>query len=199
MPAYAHEEARPGEREPGPGVGERLTRVIELSSLANGQATASDDQDLLDVDDILGADDAALEVGLGVGGLLGDGGADGRGREAALLDQLGGPRLRQQLGVGGGGGGGADGGQGTARHGGGQAACLAEQSRCSAGQLGRESHDWGGSWREASSRRTNAGLRAPRVRSVAGRRRGTRGGGQLWVDWNQRLARAAGREGKTAS
>ena len=42
------------------------TRVVKLSRLANGQAAASYDEDLLDIDLGQGLDRAAGKVGLGV-------------------------------------------------------------------------------------------------------------------------------------
>lgn len=43
----------------------RLTRVIELSGLANGETTTANDQDLLDINQVLGTGDGStLEVSL---------------------------------------------------------------------------------------------------------------------------------------
>lgn len=71
------------------------TRVVKLSSLANGKTTATNDKNLLDVDVLPGFYDSALEIGLGVGGFLGNAGARHAGRdgERPLLAQPGDWRL----------------------------------------------------------------------------------------------------------
>ena len=51
--------------------GAARTRVVKLSSLSNAETTTANDEDLVDVDQVAGtAYDAAVEVGLGIGGLL---------------------------------------------------------------------------------------------------------------------------------
>lgn len=64
------------------------TRVVEFAGLANGETTTANDKDLLDIDSLLRLNDAALEVGLGVGGLLADAVAADGSRGRPSLDLL---------------------------------------------------------------------------------------------------------------
>ena len=65
------------------------TGVVELSRLANGQSTATNDKDLLDVGQFLGFNDPAVKIEFRVRSGLGSRRLPGDSSEGALLGKLG--------------------------------------------------------------------------------------------------------------